>query len=154
MIIKKVDHVHLIVSDMDKALKSFEKILGLTPWSLGIIDLPGARQTMLTPEDGARIELLEPNSKMGRFNKLLKERGDGVYGLSIFIDNFDEEVKKLKEKGVPLEEEVAGLFPGHPFRLAWVPPEEGQGVWLELVESEALPDFENAWESMDYPQTL
>jgi hypothetical protein len=85
--------------------------------------------------------------RANRFYKLLKEQGEGVYGISILIDNYDEEVKRLKERGVPLEETSASLFPDHPFRLAWVPPEEGHGVWLELVEMEALPDFEKAWES-------
>lgn len=149
MVIKKVDHVHLVVRNIDETLKSYERILGLTPWSLGIKDLPGARQTVLTPKDGARIELIEPKSDTNRFYKVLKERGEGVYGISIFVDNYDEEVKKLKEKGVPLEEVSAFLFPDHPFRVAWVPPEEGPGVWLELVEMEALPDFEKAWESPD-----
>ena len=104
---------------------------------------------MLTPKDGARIELIEPKSDTNRFYKLLKERGEGVYGICIFLENYDEEVKKLKEKGVPLEEISTLLFPDHPFRVAWVPPEEGHGVWLELVEMEALPDFEKAWESTD-----
>jgi len=150
MIVNKVDHVHLIVSNLDETAKAFEKILGLKPWSLGIKDLPGLRQTMLTPKDGARIELVQPTSDSERFYKVLKERGDGVYGLSIFIENFDEEVKKLKEKGVRVEEQtVEFLFPGHPFRLAWVPPEEGQMVWLELVDMEVLPEFEKAWEFTD-----
>jgi len=149
MKVEKIDHVHLIVKDIEETLRSYEKVLGLTPWSLGIKDMPSARQTMLTPKDGARIELIEPKSEANRFYKLLKEHGEGVYGISILIDNYDEEVKKLKENGVPLEETSASLFPDHPFRLAWVPPEEGHGVWLELVEMDALPDFEKAWESPD-----
>ena len=149
MIVNKVDHVHLIVKNIEETLESYEKILGLTPWSLGIKNLPGARQTMLTRKDGARIVLIEPNTEQNRFYKMFKERGEGVYGISIFIENYEEEVKKLKEKGVPLEETSTFLFPEHPFRLAWVPPEEGHGVWLELVEMEALPEFEKAWESTD-----
>jgi catechol 2,3-dioxygenase-like lactoylglutathione lyase family enzyme len=151
MKIRKIDHVHLIVKNLDESLKSFEKILGLNPWPpIGINDLGFALQTMLTPRDGARIELLQPKSQNDRFSKLLKERGEGVYGISVFIDDFDAEIKKLKEKGVAVEEEtMASLFPDHPFRLAWVPPSEGQGVWLELVDTEVLPDFEKAWESVD-----
>ncbi len=147
MKIRKIDHVHLVVRDFDKTLKAFERILGLTPWELmGINDTQQMRQTILTPPDGARIEIVQPKSEKDRYASLLKKNGDGVYGLSIFIDDFDEEVKKLKAKGVKLEEETFTDLP-FPLRLAWVPPSEGQGVWLELVDAQVLPDFEKDWES-------
>jgi len=149
MIVRKIDHVHLIVKDMDETLKSFKRILGLTPWApIGIKESPLSRVTMLCPKDGARIEIIQPKDKSVLMADLLKERGDGVYGLTVFIDNFDEEIKKLKKKGVALQEQtVTTLFPGHTFRIAWVPPSEGQGIWLELCDPEGLPDFEKTWES-------
>jgi methylmalonyl-CoA/ethylmalonyl-CoA epimerase len=150
MIIRKIDHIHLVVGDMDRTLKAFEKILGLTPWSLGIKDFPALRQTMLTPQDGARIELLEPKDDRDFMYNILQKKGDGVYGISVVIDNFDEEVKKLKEKGVRLEIETFPLlFPGYTLRIAWVSPEEGQGVWIELVDSASLPPSEKDWETKD-----
>lgn len=151
MIIKKIDHVHLIVKDLDQTVKAFEKILGLTPWGpIGVNDFGFARQTMLTPKDGARLEIIQPKTGDGLnfMYKLLNEKGEGVYGISVFIEDFDAEVVKLREKGVAVElQTVDFLWPDHPFRIAWVPPTEGQGVWLELVDTTALPDFEKAWES-------
>ena len=68
------------------------------------------------------------------------KNGEGVFGLSIFIDDFDTEIKTLKEKGVTVEYELqTAIHPGYPLRLGWVPPEEGHGVWIELVDAEALP---------------
>jgi hypothetical protein len=45
-------------------------------------------------------------------------------------------IKKLKEKGVAVEEELAtSMFPDHPFKTAWAPSSEALGVWLELVDA-------------------
>jgi len=140
--LKKIDHATMVVKDLDVALKDFEKILHLTPETnrkLG--EMPECRIAMLNTPAGARIELIQPKpGKESRFSRFLAERGEGVFGLSIFVDNFDLEVKELKEKGVPVESDYqAAIHPGHPFRIAWVPPSEGHGVWLEFVDSEALP---------------
>jgi methylmalonyl-CoA/ethylmalonyl-CoA epimerase len=139
--IKKVDHVIMAVKNVDQAIKDYEKILGLTPEGGHTRDLPKARIGMLPVPKGARIELVESKSgDEGRHSEFLKEHGEGVIGLSIFIDDFDVEVERLKKKGVKVTvEEQKDLHPGYPFRMAWVPPEETHGVWLEIVDADALP---------------
>jgi catechol 2,3-dioxygenase-like lactoylglutathione lyase family enzyme len=141
-VIKKIDHVTMVIKNMEEALKSYENILHLKPEPgrpIGI--LPECRVAMLKTPEGARIEFIEPKNGVDtRFSRFLKERGEGVFGLSIFVEDFDGEVKFLKDKGVKVEADYqAAIHPGHPFRIAWVPPEEGHGVWLEFVDSTALP---------------
>ncbi len=143
--IEKVDHVTMVVHDLEKAMESYKDILALVPWDIGIVDnSPECRLVMLPTESGARIEFIEPNPDFdSRFSRFLKERGEGVFGLSIYCRDFDEDVARVKAGGIRVEEETQDfLFPDGPFRLAWVPPEEGHGVWIELVEASALPDFE------------
>jgi len=144
-LIEKVDHVTMVVHDLEKAMESYKDILALVPWDIGIVDnSPECRLVMLPTESGARIEFIEPNLDFdSRFSRFLKERGEGVFGLSIYCRDFDEDVARVKAGGIRVEEETQDfLFPDSPFRLAWVPPEEGHGVWIELVEASALPDFE------------
>jgi methylmalonyl-CoA/ethylmalonyl-CoA epimerase len=140
--IRKIDHVTMVVKNMEEALKSYEKILRLKPETgRAIGSLKDARVAMLKTPEGARIEFIQPQgSNETRFSRFMKERGEGVFGLSIFVNDFDKEVKDLREKGVKIEEDYqASIHPNFPFRIAWVPPEEGHGVWLEFVDSEALP---------------
>lgn len=97
---------------------------------------------MLATKEGARIELIQPKPGVtSRFSKFMAERGEGVFGLSIFVTEFDKEVARLKKAGVPLEEDYqARVHAKFPFRIAWVPPTAGgHGVWLEFVDSDALP---------------
>ena len=139
--IKKVDHVTMVVKDLDAALKSFGDMLHLAPEKRNVVsDNAERRLAMLPTPGGSRIELIQPKpGDNNRFGKFLEERGEGVVGLSIFCTNFDEELANLKEKGVPIEEETGTVHPGYPFRIAWVAPENANGVWLEYVDAEALP---------------
>jgi catechol 2,3-dioxygenase-like lactoylglutathione lyase family enzyme len=138
---RKIDHVTMVVKNMEEALKSYEKILGLKPENRPIGNLAEARVAMLKTPEGARIEFIEPKAgTKTRFSRFLEGRGEGVFGLSIFVNDFDKEVKALRDKGVKVEDDYqASIHPNYPFRIAWVPPEEGHGVWLEFVDSEALP---------------
>jgi 4-hydroxyphenylpyruvate dioxygenase-like putative hemolysin len=143
--IEKIDHATMVVNNLEKAMESYEEILHLEPSEMGIVDhSPECRLVMLPTKSGTRIELIEPNPEFeSRFSRFLKERGEGVFGLSVFCRDFNEEVASLKEKGVKVEEETQDfLFPENPFRLAWVPPQEAHGVWIELVDATALPEFE------------
>ncbi len=137
--LRKVDHIIMAVEDVDKAVADYRKILGLTPEDGRIREMPNIRIAMLPVPKGSRIEFVERKSE-GRHTDFLKKHGEGVMGLSIFVDDFDAEIAKLKGRGVKVTvEEQNNLHAGYPFRMAWVPPEEAHGVWLEIVDVNALP---------------
>ncbi len=141
---EKVDHMTFVVKDMDKALKSYEQILRLTPGKRGFEKKFGDTRLVMLTIDGARIELMQPGSgKDNPFAQFLDEHGEGLYSYCVYVHDFDAEIKRLKAMGVKLREATQDfLFPGYPFRIAWVLPEGGLGVAVELVDAAALPDFE------------
>jgi catechol 2,3-dioxygenase-like lactoylglutathione lyase family enzyme len=141
----KVDHITIVVRDRDKTMKKYEDILRLIPGRKGFVkDFERNHLAMFTTADGARIEIIQVyESDDSPFSKFLAEHGEGVYSYCIYVEDFDTEIKRLKEKGIKLREMVQDfLFPDHPFRIAWIPAEEGLGVTVELVDAEAIPDFE------------
>jgi catechol 2,3-dioxygenase-like lactoylglutathione lyase family enzyme len=139
--IRKMDHVIMVVHNLEEAVKKYEKMLHLTPEGGSIIETPELRLAMLPTKSGARVELIQPKAHSKKRHAIfLKERGEGVMGISAFLDDFDAEVKALKASGVKIEEETQpSVHPGHTLRLAWIPPEEAHGVWIELVDAESLP---------------
>jgi len=141
----KVDHITIIVRDRDKTMKKYEDILRLTPGSKGFIkDFGNSHLAMFTTVAGARIEIIQADEGGDSpFSKFLAEHGEGVYSFCVYVEDFDAEIKRLKEKGIKLREATQNfLFPDHPFRIAWIPAEEGLGVTVELVDVKAIPDFE------------
>jgi len=142
------DHVHFVVKNLDEALKSYERLLGLTPGGKGGFrrDFQGNRFGML-PLHGARIEMIEPSPANSRMYRFLKERGEGVGGLSIFVEDFDKEIKGLKEKGVAVQTMTTPILdPKSPLRLGWVEADQGHGVWLEIADVKTVPPFDKDWD--------
>ena len=142
----KFDHITFAVKDVEKTIEAHGKVLPeFALWDQGIVTRrPGVKLAMLSSKQGPRIEFLQPHGVETRFSTFLKTHGEGLFGLCFFCDDYDGEMKRLKEKGVQFEEErQEDLFPDYPFRVAWVPPEQmHNGVWIEFVDAKALPPFE------------
>jgi len=132
----KLDHVGHIVKNLDEGMKLYKK-LGLTPSDRGIMKFAefGARMVFY-PFFGIDIELIEPGGLGGDpAARCLKERGEGLFHLSIRVDDYDAEVKKWREKGFTVEE-YTHSNPGHRVRLAFLTPEETRGLWIEFIKEE------------------
>jgi catechol 2,3-dioxygenase-like lactoylglutathione lyase family enzyme len=146
----RFDHVHFMVKDLDKALRSYEKLLGLTPSGQGGFrrDTEASRIGML-PMQGGRIEMIELGaSATGRMPRFAKEHGEGVGGLSIFLEDFDKEIATLKKKGVAVQvtNPPAAKDVKYPLRLGWVEADQGHGVWLEIVDVKTVPPYDKDWD--------
>ena len=53
---------------------------------------------MIVPAGDISIELMEPTDSESWFGKYVEEHGEGLFHLNFFTDNFDTEIKALKEK--------------------------------------------------------
>jgi methylmalonyl-CoA/ethylmalonyl-CoA epimerase len=142
--VSKLDHVGILVKDIEEALSLYGKALGITPWNRGILENPetGQRVVLTRPLGSTFIEFIQPPTRAeSRHSRHMKEHGEGLFHLCFFSDDFDAEISALKEKGFQMEEEVARVFPGHEFRIAWLQPQSTHGVWIEIADKAALPDF-------------
>ena len=102
----------------------------------------------MLPLHGARIEMIEPSADNSRMLRFLQEHGEGVGGLSIFVEDFDKEIRALREKGVPVQVMTTPVLdPNNPLRLGWVESNQGHGVWLEIVDLKTVPPYEKDWDS-------
>ena len=136
----KLDHVGIVVKDIDEALIRYTKMLGLTPWDRGVVeDSQNGVRLVLLPIGDNFIELIQPISSENRFAKFLKERGEGLFHLSIFVEGYNTEISTLREKGYTVIEEEGKAFPEQTIRLAWLPPESTGGPWVELVDITTIP---------------
>ena len=141
---KKVSHITMVVENLEKTLKAYEGLLKLTPEGDNPIkEMPDARMAMI-PLGEISVEFIEPNmDKDSPFTRFYREKGEGVFGYCVFVEDYDSHIKHLKEQGALLEEvEQKDFFPDNPFRIAWVLPENGVGTRVELVDYYALPESE------------
>jgi methylmalonyl-CoA epimerase len=144
----KLRHISLAVNNVEKAMKAYQDMLGLSVRGEGVRDFPefGVRAVFLSSEDsGLIMELAEPmpgtKVRYGVTTRdFLKKQGEGMFRFALFVDDFDDRVKALKEKGYEMiVESYQSLFPGHTVRVAFFPLKDTRGVWMNLIDARTVP---------------
>jgi methylmalonyl-CoA epimerase len=131
MALKRIDHVVVAVKDCKAAGERYAQLLGkpATP----VKDLPalGIRNTTVSLGD-AFLELAEPLTPgQGPVGKFVETKGEGLYLMSIEVDDMDATIKDLTAKGVQMAGAPVDSGTG---KLAFVHPKSTHGVLLQLTQ--------------------
>jgi methylmalonyl-CoA/ethylmalonyl-CoA epimerase len=81
----------------------------------------------------SELEILESTSPEGAIAKFIESRGEGIQHIALRVDNIEEALKELKEKGVRLIDEKPRRGAGGA-KIAFLHPKATHGVLLELSE--------------------
>ncbi len=128
---KKIDHVAVVVEDIDAALTFWRDTLGLTLDH--VEDVPSqASKVAFLPIGESEIELVQPTVSDTGLAKYLEKRGEGMHHLCIETDDIEGILSDLKEKGVRLINEEPLTLPGR--KMAFIHPKASNGVLIELYE--------------------
>ena len=129
--IKKINHVAIVVEDIEAALSFWRDQLGLALDH--VEDVPSqASKVAFIPVGEGEVELGQPTDMASGLGKYLEKRGEGLHHLCIEVSDIDGMLAALKAKGVRLIDEVARELPGR--RMAFIHPKSANGVLLELYE--------------------
>jgi methylmalonyl-CoA/ethylmalonyl-CoA epimerase len=126
MKVEKIDHIHIAVKDLDKAIQFFSDILE-TKFSPVIMAEKFDLKSVLDP---LGLELIQSTSPEGVIAKFIERRGEGLHAISFKVPNLDEAVAELQAKGLKL----VGRIDLGGIREAQFHPKEAFGVMLELCE--------------------
>jgi methylmalonyl-CoA/ethylmalonyl-CoA epimerase len=137
-VINKVSFVGILVKDIEEAQRVYTKLLGLKPWDLGIVEMPGVKALMF-PIGDCSIELLQPTvgpdaAVGGDLARRLEKYGEGVCRLGLWVDNLDKEIVRLKKKGFPIVDtgEYGKIGEEMGARMVFIHPKATHGVLIEL----------------------
>lgn len=128
-IAKKIDHVAIAVKDLDAAVKTFTGNFGFPIERSGEVPQLHIRRAFLTIGD-AWLEIFQPTSDANPAAKFLAERGEGMYILSLEVDDLNAAVSALGAKGVKVNVQE---IPNGP-RLGFISPKATHGVLLQLIQ--------------------
>ncbi|MEL7589795.1 MAG: methylmalonyl-CoA epimerase [Anaerolineaceae bacterium] len=129
--ITKINHVAIAVKDIDESLVFWRDILGMELHHTE--DVPSQKAIVaFLPTGDSEVELVKPTVDDSGVAKFIAERGGGIHHLCMEVDDIDEMLAMLKEKGVRLIDEVARELPGR--KMAFIHPKSTGGVLLELYE--------------------
>ncbi len=130
--VKQINHVAVVVDDMEKALSFWRDALGMELQELR--DVPAEKsQVAFLPLPGSEVELVQPTTDDSGIAKYLAKRGPGMHHICLEVDDIQAMLAQLKSKGVRLiNEEPRTAADGKQY--AFIHPESTSGVLVELYQ--------------------
>ena len=137
MRLKRVDHLGVIVDDLDGALQSFTEQLGL---ELDHVEQYGDELDIaFLPCGGTLVELIKPRTNEGSNADYLNEHGPGIQHVAFEVDDLDAALAELGGRGVePLGDAPVPGAGG--MRIAFLDPTSFGGILVELCEPVSQED--------------
>jgi methylmalonyl-CoA/ethylmalonyl-CoA epimerase len=132
MKILKIDHIGIAAKSIDQVAPFWSSILGLPIAGRETVEEQKATTAFL-PVGESELEILESTSSEGAIAKFIESRGEGIQHIAFRVDNIEEALKELKEKGVRLIDEKPRQGAGGA-KIAFIHPKATNGVLLELSE--------------------
>jgi methylmalonyl-CoA/ethylmalonyl-CoA epimerase len=130
--IKKIDHIGIVVGKLDEAINMYKRAYGLKPIKIETIEEAHLKIAFI-PLGDVLIELLQPTEPgAGRIGKFLEEKGEGLHHIALRVGDIDHTMEKLKESMVFRDKEPR--VGADKSRIAFIEPEFTQNVLTELVE--------------------
>ncbi|NDJ51652.1 MAG: methylmalonyl-CoA epimerase [Chloroflexi bacterium] len=137
--VMRIDHIAVVVPDIDDARGFYERLLGLTVADVEQVDEQEVVVAFM-PTGDSEIELLEPLNDTSGVARFMEKRGPGIHHICLAVDDIDGMLARLKEAGAQLINEEAVIGAGGR-RVAFVHPKASNGVLIELVE-EQMPQIQ------------
>ena len=130
--IKQINHVAVVVDDMDKSLKFWRDALGIELHELRDVPAEKSRVAFL-PLAGSEVELVMPTTDDSGIAKYLAKRGPGMHHLCLEVDDIEGMMSQLKAKNIRLINEEPRLAADGK-KYAFIHPESTGGVLVELYQ--------------------
>jgi methylmalonyl-CoA/ethylmalonyl-CoA epimerase len=130
--IKRIDHIAIVVDDIESALGFWRDTLGLELDH--IEDVPEQKSLVaFLPTGGSEVELVKPTTDDSGVAKYLQKRGPGMHHICFEVDDIQAALAGMKARGVRLINETPTIGAGGK-KIAFVHPESTNGVLVELYE--------------------
>lgn len=127
----KINHIAIVVEDLEQALTVYRDALGLTVDH--VVEEPDehARVAFL-PTTNGDIELVQPTAPDSGVTKFLAKRGEGLHHICLEVDSIEATVQKMKARGLEVLGEPRYNEQGQ--KYVFIHPKSAHGVLLELYE--------------------
>lgn len=130
--IKRVDHVAIVVDDIEAALGFWRDGLGLEVTH--VEDVPDQDSVVaFLPTGDSEVELVKPTSPDSGVARFLGRRGPGIHHICFEVADLEAYLHRLQERGIRLinTQPVIGTAGK---KIAFIHPESTHGVLVELYE--------------------
>ncbi|MCD5325225.1 MULTISPECIES: VOC family protein [Pontibacillus] len=132
---KHLDHIGVAVRNIEESIHFYENVLGATMIDHYRSEATGVESEIAIMDvNGFRTELLMPtNNTTSPIARFIKQKGKGVHHVAYQVDDLDEAIKELEEKGIRILEGSLRTNK-HGRRLIYVNPADTEGTIVEYCD--------------------
>jgi len=132
--VKRIDHVAIVVRDLEAALRFYRDTLGLAPSKVLDFAREGVKIAFLPMggSGGSELELLEPTNPEGSVARFLEKRGEGLHHICLEVPDIERALAELRAQGAAVLDDTPR--PTAEGRGIFLHPKGTSGVLLELVQ--------------------
>jgi methylmalonyl-CoA/ethylmalonyl-CoA epimerase len=128
----KLNHIAIVVEDIDQALAVYRDTLGLTLDDLTEEPAEAVKVAYL-PTPTGEVELIQPTTADSGVAKYLAKKGEGLHHICLEVDSLDEATRRMARQGMQVLGEVRTNQRGD--KYIFVHPKSAHGVLVELYEA-------------------
>lgn len=131
--ITKINHIAIVVNDLDASLRAYHDVLGLPIGDRKLMPEQEVEIAFL-PAGDSLIELITPTTADSGVAKYLEKRGEGLHHICLEVTDVDAALAELQARGAQLINEApVQAAEGRAFFLH---PKGTHGVLIELLEAD------------------
>ncbi|GAX90716.1 VOC family protein [Effusibacillus lacus] len=130
--VKKINHIAVIVDDIEKALVPYQKGLGLPSSNIEYVESYNVKVVFL-PIGDTQIELVQPLGDKGELVEFLRATGGGLHHIAMEVEDINSAIRQAASSGIHMKDMTPR--PGaHNSTVAFAERESFDGVVIELVQ--------------------
>ena len=129
---KQVNHIGIAVNDLDASIPFYRDQLGMEYEGSEVVADQKVKVAFLVVGE-SRIELLEGTDEESPISKFIAKNGEGIHHVAYTVENIEEAIADMKEKGVRMIDEKPRKG-AHNSLIAFLHPKASGGVLTELCQ--------------------
>jgi methylmalonyl-CoA/ethylmalonyl-CoA epimerase len=130
MKVSHIEHIGIAVESLDEAIPFYENMLGQKCYAVEEVKDQKVK-TAFFKVGQTKIELLESTDPEGPIGNFIEKKGQGIHHIAYAVDNVDESLKELEEKGVRLIDQK-GRKGAEGLNIGFLHPKSTLGVLTEI----------------------
>lgn len=131
--IRKIDHLGIVVRDLDAAIAHWQELYGLELSHREVVEDQGVEVAKFLVGESA-VELISPVRDDTGIAKYLEKRGEGIHHVCYEVDDLEAQLGDIAAKGGRLIDDKPRVGAGGDL-VAFVHPKASSGVLTELKQA-------------------
>ena len=125
-----IEHIGIAVKNINEAISYYEEVLGLKCYAVEEVTDQKVKTAFFRIGE-TNFELLESTDPEGPVAKFIDKKGEGIHHIAFAVDNVDESLKEVEEKGIVLIDKVSRKG-AEGLNIGFIHPKSSFGVLTEF----------------------